>query len=80
MKDKLKLKCDCIDRETILNLKLALIHVKSDYENSVKIEEDKAGKSTPRSIALIAKAKQFHILLSDITKMKPCPEHHDIST
>lgn len=75
MKDKLKLKCECIDSETISNIKLALIHTKNDYENSAKIEECKAKKSTPRSIALISKAKQFHTLLSEIAKIKPCPEH-----
>lgn len=75
MKDKIKLKCECIDSKSISNLKLALIHTKTDYENSAKIEENKDGRSTPRSVALISKAKQFHTLLSDITKITPCPEH-----
>lgn len=80
MEDKLKLKCECMDSAAISNLKLALIHTKTDYEDAVKIEENIAGKSTPRSLALITKAKQFHILLSEIAKIKPCPEHHDKST
>lgn len=75
MKDKIKLMCECIDSKSISNIKLALIHTKTDYENSAKIEERKAGKSTPRSIALISKAKQFHALLSEIAKIKSCPEH-----
>jgi len=75
MKDKLKLKCECIDSEAISNLKLALIQAKSNYEDSAKIEESKAGRPTSRSMALISKAKEFHVLLSEIVKITPCPEH-----
>lgn len=62
-KQRIIIRCECIDRHSLANLKLALVTARDTYEDvAIRFPE------------LIAEARKIDNLINEFSKVKPCPE------
>lgn len=61
------IKVDCIDKDTLSDIKTALITTKNNLEDFAKNTKDKETKDSYRN-----KAMRMHIILDEIKKIRPC--------
>ncbi len=65
-------RCECIDQESLSDLKIAVITARDTYEDIVKKLKG-TGPEFEKSIQSIEdSAKRFHMLINEIDKIKPC--------
>ena len=62
------IKVDCIDKDTLSDIKTALITTKTNLENFARKSTDKDQKDNYKN-----KAIRMHIILDEIKKIRPCP-------
>lgn len=65
-------RCECIDQESLSDLKIAMITARDTYEDIVEKLKG-TGPEFEKSIESIEdNAKRFHMLTNEIKKIKPC--------
>lgn len=67
MRDEIIIKCDCIDRDTLSNLKVALLTSRERFEHYAKFAPDKKSESAFRE-----KSIKIHKIFEKIKEVKPC--------
>lgn len=65
-------RCECIDQESLSDLKIAAITARDTYEDIVEKLKG-TGPEFEKSIKSIEDStKRFHMLINEIDKIKPC--------